>query len=37
MIAARAIAGEAAVGERNIVVRLNREGQRTFRRLRARS
>jgi serine protease Do len=37
MIAARAIAGEAAVGEHNIVVRINREGQRTFRRLRARS
>ncbi len=37
MIAARAIAGEAAVGERNIVVRINREGHRTFRRLRARS
>ncbi|MBY0566356.1 MAG: trypsin-like peptidase domain-containing protein [Hyphomonadaceae bacterium] len=37
MIAARAIAGEAAVGEHNVVVRINREGQRTFRRLRARS
>lgn len=37
MIAARAIAGEAAVGEHNIVVRINREGQRTYRRLRARS
>jgi serine protease Do len=36
MIAARAIAGEAAVGEHNIVVQINREGQRTFRRLRAR-
>lgn len=37
MIAARAIAGEAAVGEHNIVVRINRGGQRTYRRLRARS
>ncbi len=37
MIAARAIAGEAAVGEHNIVVRINRGGHRTYRRLRARS
>ena len=37
MIAARAIAGEAAVGEHAIVVRINREGHRTFRRLRGRS
>ena len=37
MIAARAIAGEAAVGEHNIIVRINRGGQRTYRRLRARS
>jgi serine protease Do len=37
MITARAIAGEAAVGENNIVVRINRGGQRTYRRLRARS
>ncbi len=37
MIAARAIAGEAAVGEHSIVVRINREGERTYRRLRARS
>jgi serine protease Do len=37
MVAARAIAGEAAVGEHNVVVRINREGQRTYRRLRARS
>jgi serine protease Do len=37
MITARAIAGEAAVGEHAVVVRINREGQRTFRRLRARS
>ncbi|PZO52745.1 MAG: serine protease [Alphaproteobacteria bacterium] len=37
MIAARAIAGEAAVGEHNIVVRINRAGQITYRRLRARS
>jgi serine protease Do len=37
MIAARAIAGEAAVDEHNIVVRINRGGQRTYRRLRARS
>ena len=37
MIAARAIAGEAAVGEHNIVVRINRGGQRTYRRLQARS
>lgn len=37
MIAARAIAGEAAVGEHSIVVRINREGARTYRRLRARS
>jgi serine protease Do len=37
MITARAVAGEAAVGEHNIVVRINREGQRTYRRLRARS
>ncbi len=37
MIAARAIAGEAAVGEHSIVVRINRDGQRTYRRLRARS
>jgi serine protease Do len=37
MIAARAIAGEAAVGEHPIVVRINRGGQHTYRRLRARS
>jgi serine protease Do len=37
MIAARAIAGEAAVGEHNIIVRVNRGGQHTYRRLRARS
>jgi serine protease Do len=37
MIAARAISGEAAVGEHNIVVRINRGGQRTYRRLSARS
>jgi serine protease Do len=37
MIAARAIAGEAAVGEHNVVVRINREGHRTYRRLRGRS
>jgi len=37
MIAARAVAAEAAVGEHNIVVRINRAGQRTYRRLRARS
>jgi serine protease Do len=37
MITARAIAGEAAVGEHAIVVRINREGQRTYRRLSARS
>jgi len=37
MIAARAIAGEAAVGERDIVIRLSRDGRRTYRRLRARS
>ncbi len=37
MIAARAIAGEAAVGEHNIVIRINRAGQRTYRRLRSRS
>ncbi|MBX9746699.1 MAG: PDZ domain-containing protein, partial [Hyphomonadaceae bacterium] len=37
MIVARAIAGEAAVGERNIVVRINRDGEITYRRLRARS
>jgi len=37
MITARAIAGEAAVGEHNIVVRINREGLRSYRRMRARS
>lgn len=37
MIAARAIAGEAAVGEHDVVVRINREGGRTYRRMRARS
>jgi serine protease Do len=37
IITARAIAGEAAVGEHSIVVRINREGERTFRRLHARS
>jgi serine protease Do len=37
MVAARAIAGEAAVGEHNVVVRINREGGRTYRRLKARS
>ena len=37
MIAARAISGEAAVGEHNIIVRINRGGQRTYRRLQARS
>jgi serine protease Do len=36
MIAARAVAGEVAVGEHNIVVRINRNGQRTYRRLRSR-
>jgi serine protease Do len=34
---ARAIAGEAAIGEHAIVVRINREGALTYRRLRARS
>lgn len=34
---ARAIAGRAAVGEHNIVVRINRDGATTFRRLRSRS
>jgi serine protease Do len=37
MITARAIAGEAAVGENAFVVRINREGQRSYRRLVARS
>jgi serine protease Do len=37
MIAARAIAGEAAVGEHSIVVRINRNGARTYRRIQARS
>jgi hypothetical protein len=37
IITARVIAGEAAVGEHSIVVRINREGERTFRRLHARS
>lgn len=37
MIAARTIAGEAAVGEHAVVVRINREGGRTYRRLQARS
>jgi serine protease Do len=36
MIAARAVAGEVAVGEHSIVVRINRNGQRTYRRLRSR-
>ncbi|MBL8531015.1 MAG: trypsin-like peptidase domain-containing protein [Hyphomonadaceae bacterium] len=35
--AARAIAGRAAIGERPIVVRVNRDGEITYRRLRARS
>ena len=37
MITARVIAGEAAIGERAVVVRIVRDGQRTFRRLAARS
>ena len=37
MIVARSIAGEAAVGEHAIVVRISREGQTTYRRLAARS
>jgi serine protease Do len=37
MITARAIAGEAAVGENAFVIRINREGQRSYRRLVARS
>jgi serine protease Do len=37
MSAARAIAGRAAIGESAIVVRLNRDGGITYRRLRARS
>jgi serine protease Do len=37
IIAARAIAGEAAVGEHAIVVRINRDGAVTYRRLLARS
>jgi serine protease Do len=37
MIVARSIAGEAAVGEHAIVVKINRDGATTFRRLRARS
>lgn len=37
MIAARAIAGEAAVGEHNVVVRINRGGHHTYRRLRSRT
>jgi serine protease Do len=37
MIVARSIAGEAAVGEHAIVVKVNREGQTTYRRLSARS
>ena len=37
MIAARAVAGEAAVGEHAIVIRVNRGGEVTYRRLRARS
>jgi serine protease Do len=37
MIVARAIAGEAAVGEHSFVVRINRGGERSYRRLRARS
>jgi serine protease Do len=37
IIAARAIAGEAAVGEHAIVVRINRDGAVTYRRLHARS
>jgi serine protease Do len=37
MIVARSIAGEAAVGEHAIVVKVNREGQTTYRRLAARS
>jgi len=35
--AARAIAGRASIGERSIVVRVNRGGAITFRRLQARS
>lgn len=35
--AARTVAGLAADGERNIVVRINRDGAVTYRRLRARS
>ena len=35
--AARAIAGRAAIGESAIVLRVNREGAITYRRLRARS
>lgn len=37
MIIARSIAGEAAVGEHAIVVKVNRDGATTFRRLQARS
>ena len=37
MAAARAVAGRAAIGEHAIVVRINREGAVTYRRLRARS
>jgi len=37
MIVARSIAGEAAVGEHAIVVKVSREGQTTYRRLAARS
>jgi serine protease Do len=37
MAAARAIAGRAAIGENAIVVRVNRDGAITYRRLRARS
>jgi len=37
MAAARAIAGRAAIGEHAVVVRINREGAVSYRRLRARS
>ncbi len=37
LAAARAVGGRAAIGEHAIVVRINREGALTYRRLRARS
>jgi S1-C subfamily serine protease len=37
MAAARAIAGRAAIGENAVVVRINRDGAITYRRLEARS